>query len=60
MIIDLTSEPVSQSQLNIVLIRGDFVIVIVHSSKALTKTVCVTDIYRLGSVEYTQNVLEVL
>jgi hypothetical protein len=38
MIMDLTSEPVSQAQLNVVLVRVALVIVFVHSSKTLTKT----------------------
>jgi hypothetical protein len=38
MIMDGTSKPVSQPQLNIVLIRVAFVMVSVHSSKTLTKT----------------------
>jgi hypothetical protein len=39
MIMDLTSEPVSQPQLNVVFIRLALVMVSVHSSKTLTKTV---------------------
>jgi hypothetical protein len=39
MTMDWTSEPVSQSQLGVVLIRVALVIVSVHSSKTLTKTV---------------------
>jgi hypothetical protein len=38
MIIDGACEPVSQPQLNVVLIRVALVTVSVHSSKALTKT----------------------
>jgi hypothetical protein len=38
MIMDLTSEPVSQPQLNVVFIRLALVMVSVHSSKTLTKT----------------------
>ena len=38
MIMDLTSEPVSQPELNVVLIRVALVMVSVHSSKTLTKT----------------------
>jgi hypothetical protein len=38
MIMDWTSEPVSQPQLNVVLIRVALVMVSVHSSKALRKT----------------------
>jgi hypothetical protein len=37
MILDSTSEPVSQLQLNVVLLRVDMVMVSVHSSKTLTK-----------------------
>ena len=36
MIMDLTSEPVSQDQLNVVLIRIVLVMVSIHSSKILT------------------------
>ena len=36
-----TSEPVSQPQLNVVLIRVALVMVSVHSSKTLTEIVCV-------------------
>jgi hypothetical protein len=39
MIMDLTSEPVSQPQLNVVFIRLALVMVSVHSNKTLTKTV---------------------
>jgi hypothetical protein len=39
MIMDLTSEPVSQPQSNVVFIRLALVMVSVHSSKTLTKTV---------------------
>jgi hypothetical protein len=38
MIMDWTSEPVSQSQLNVVLVRVALVMVSVHNSKTLTKT----------------------
>jgi hypothetical protein len=38
MIMDRTSEPVSQPQLNVVLVRLALVMVSVHSSKTLTKT----------------------
>jgi hypothetical protein len=38
MIMDWTSEPVSQPQLNVILIRVALVMVSVHSSKTLTKT----------------------
>jgi hypothetical protein len=37
-IMDRTSEPVSQPQLNVVLIRVVWVMVSVHCSKTLTKT----------------------
>jgi hypothetical protein len=40
MIMDRTSEPVSQPQLNVVLIRVALVMVSVHSSTTLTKTSC--------------------
>jgi hypothetical protein len=39
MIMDLTSEPVSQLQLNVVLIRGASVMMSVHSSKSLTEAI---------------------
>ena len=39
MIMDRTSEPVSQPQLNVVLIRVALVMVSVHSSKTLTKII---------------------
>jgi hypothetical protein len=39
MIMDGTSEPVSQPQLNVVLIRVALVMVSVHRDKTLTKTV---------------------
>jgi hypothetical protein len=38
MILDGTSEPVSQPQLNVVFIRFALVMVSVHSNKTLTKT----------------------
>jgi hypothetical protein len=38
MIMDLTFEPVSQPQLNVVFIRLALVMVSVHSSETLTKT----------------------
>jgi hypothetical protein len=38
MIVDLTCEPVSQPQLNVVLIRIALVMMAVHSSKILIKT----------------------
>ena len=38
MIMDRTSEPVSQPQLNVVLIRVALVMVSVHSSKTLSRT----------------------
>jgi hypothetical protein len=38
MIVDWVSEPVSQTQFNVVLIRVALVMVSVHSSKTLTKT----------------------
>jgi hypothetical protein len=38
MIVDWTSEPVSQPQLNVVLIRVALVLVYVHRSKTLTET----------------------
>jgi hypothetical protein len=38
LIMDRTSEPVSQPQLNVVFIRLALVMVSVHSSKTLTKT----------------------
>jgi hypothetical protein len=51
---DWTSEPVSQSQLNVVLIRVPLVMVSVHSSKTLTTTwadgiifVCFGEIFKL-------------
>ena len=40
MILDWTSEPVNQPQLNVVLIRVASVVVSVHSSKNLTKSLC--------------------
>jgi hypothetical protein len=39
MIMDWTSEPVSQPQLNLVLIRVSLIMVSIHSSKTITKTV---------------------
>jgi hypothetical protein len=42
MIMDWTSEPVSQVQLNAILLRVALVIVFVHSSKTLTKTILMT------------------
>ena len=39
MIMDCTPEPVNQPQLSVVLIRVALVLVSVHSSKTLTKTV---------------------
>ena len=38
MLLDRTSEPVSQRQLNVVLVRVALVMVFVHSNKTLTKT----------------------
>ena len=46
MIMDLTSEPVSQPELNVVLIRVALVMVSVHSSKTLTKTLSLDEIRR--------------
>jgi hypothetical protein len=39
MIMNSTSEPVNQPQFNVILIRSALVMVSVHSSKSLTKTV---------------------
>ena len=39
MIMDRTSDPISQPQLNVVLIRVAMVMVSVHNNKTLTKTI---------------------